>query len=240
MNGYMLMHGKNSGPRFPACSLIPVHAEMQKQGYLVDFAEHPCALNRVFKTTYESNIESVRAGVERLKAQGATRIHLVGHSIGANLALYYATLYNNFASLVLLAPAHNTHFAKFIQWSNWSREKARKLVEEGRGNELNDFVDINMTDAYIVQGTAVGYLSYYDPQGNSVMPKNARKILQPVNVYVGSGSADTTQMDVKKFVYDPIPNKTAASKFVQTGDTHLGVCLNLMPDWLAWTQNLSS
>lgn len=236
MDGFLLLHGKGSGPEYSACAMNEVAKLMERDGKTFDYIAQSWSINRVFKTPFEDTIDDVKAGVERLLAQGVTRLHIVGHSIGANIALFYATKYTNFTSMVLLAPAHNTHLEKFNQWSLWSRRKAHDLVMAGN-DELADFIDTNMLETYIISCKPSAYFSYLNPRGDSVMTKNVRLIKEPINVFVASGTADFTQVEVERLIYDPIPKKPT-SKFLQNNDGHLDLPPNTYPIWTQWCEGL--
>lgn len=237
MNGFLLLHGKGSGPRYPACAMTPLYNQMIADGLVVDYAENSWALGKLYQQPFEHSIPEIHQGIDRLAKRGATRIHIVGHSIGANIALFYATQFTNFKSIVCLAPAHNTHLAKFNQWSLWSRNKAQALLDNNN-DEVADFIDVAMAEVYITQGRPSAYLSYLNPAGNSVMTRNVQKITQPINLFIGTGTEDVTQVNVKSMLYEPA-GKTQASQFLQTADDHVNIVVNTYPIWSKWCVKLS-
>jgi esterase/lipase len=237
MNGFLLLHGKGSGPHYPACAMTPLYNQMIADGLVVDYAENSWALGKLYQQPFEHSIPEIHQGIDRLVKRGATRTHIVGHSLGANIALFYATQYTNFTSIVCLAPAHNTHLAKFNQWSLWSRNKAQTLLDNNN-DEVTDFVDVAMEEVYITQGRPSAYLSYLNPAGNTVMTRNVRKITQPINLFIGTGTEDVTQVNVKSMLYDPA-GKTQASQFLQTADDHVSTVVNTYPIWIKWCAKLS-
>lgn len=237
MDGFLLLHGKGSGPDYPACAMTPLYKQMVAEELVVDYVSHSWALGKLYQTPFEQCIPDIHHGIARLVRNGATRIHIVGHSLGANIALFYATRYTNFKSIVCLAPAHSTHIAKFNQWSLWSRNKAQALLDSGN-DEIADFVDVAAAEAFIIQGRPSAYLSYLNPAGNTVMTRNVRKFVQPINLFIGSGTGDVTQVNVKSLLYDPA-GKTEASQFLQTADDHVSSVINTYPIWSKWCANLA-
>jgi pimeloyl-ACP methyl ester carboxylesterase len=235
-DGYLLLHGKGAGPEYPGCAMTPVAERMQAEGKLYDHRANSWALGSVFYKPYESCLEEIAAGIQRLTKRGATRIHLVGHSIGANMLFYYATKFSNFKSIVSLSPAHNTHLEKFNQWSLWSRRKAEALLAEGR-DEPDNFIDTSMMETYIIKCLPSAYLSYLSPQGNSVMTKNVRRISQPINLFLASGTNDFTQVEVERLLYSPAP-KLPSSQLLQTADGHILITTNTYEKWTHWCENL--
>ena len=236
MDGYLLLHGKGSGPRLPACVMNPLANKMQEDGLLLEHNHMSWGLGSLYFHHIDESLNDIAQGIERLKSQGATRIHLVGHSLGANVAFYYASKFINFTSIVALAPAHNTHIAKFNQWSNWSRNKAQSLISQGQDGPA-DFIDVSMLDVYIINCIPSAYLSYLDPMGDSVMTKNVRRFKQPVNLFIGTGVKDTTQLNARGLLYDPA-KKTQHSTILESDDDHFTIPINSYPIWRAWCEGL--
>ena len=236
-DGFLLLHGKGSGPDFPTCSTTAVYHNMSADGILADHVSNSWALGKLYQYPFEQCISDVQQGIDRLVARGATRIHIVGHSLGGNIALYYATQYTNFTSIVALAPAHNTHLSKFNQWSLWSRNKAQALIDQGNDTQA-DFIDVAMMEVYITHGRPSSYLSFQNPNGNTVMTRNVRKFLKPVNLFVATGTNDVTQVEVASMIYNPA-SKTAASRLLSTNDGHTDISVNTYPNWLKWCLDLA-
>ena len=92
MDGFLLLHGKGSGPDYSACAMTPLYNQMVTDGHLVDYVSHSWALGKLYRQPFEHSIPDIHQGIARLVRAGATRIHIVGHSLGANIALYYACL----------------------------------------------------------------------------------------------------------------------------------------------------
>lgn len=236
-DGFLLLHGKGSGPNYPTCSTTAVYHKMIADGDMADHVANSWALGKLYQYPFEQCITDVQHGIDRLVARGATRIHIVGHSLGANIALYYATQYTNFKSIVALAPAHNTHLSKFNQWSLWSRNKAQALINQG-DDAMADFVDVAMAEVYITQGKPSAYLSFLNPAGNTVMTRNVRKLLKPVNLFVATGSNDLTQVEVESMIYNPAA-KTPASQLLHTNDGHTDISVNTYSIWRQWCVGLA-
>jgi hypothetical protein len=126
--------------------------------------------------------------------------------------------------------------AKFNHWSLWSRNKAKSLIDSGTDAPA-DFIDVAMTEVYITQGVPSAYLSYLNPEGNTVMTRNVRRFIQPANLFIASGSNDPTQIDVDRLIYSPAL-KTNVSRFLQTNDGHIDIVVNTYPKWREWCANL--
>jgi pimeloyl-ACP methyl ester carboxylesterase len=237
MNGYLLLHGKGSGPTLDICSMNPVAKRLEEDKKLYLHQTYSWGLGKVFQEQFENCLDDVANGIKELESQGATKIHLVGHSLGANVAFFYATQFSNFESIVALAAAHNTHLAKFNQWSSWSRNKAHALVNQGLDLPA-DFIDMSMMEVYIISAIPSAYLSYLDPNGKTVMTKNVRRFKTPANLFIASGTKDMTQVEVETLLYNPA-QKTTNSVFLQTNDDHLTLPINTYLNWTSWCESLS-
>ena len=224
-NGYLFLHGKDSGPRAPVCAMSNLVNSFSNIGELVDFAAYSWGYKQIFTQPFdEAVIAEVDAAIERLTNAGADYIHIVGHSIGCVVALYYATQRSNFTSIVLLAPAHNTHTEKMQLITEWSRKKATALLATPNYNrsQIEQFVDNSANDIKVVDSTALNYMSYMDPQGNTNMVLNAEKIPRSLNILLIAGRNDVTQISVVSRIFFKI-KRTSLSKFIITDDTHVSV-----------------
>jgi pimeloyl-ACP methyl ester carboxylesterase len=240
-HGYLFLHGKGSGPDAPICTMNElVNGFRVRAGELVDYVQHSWGYNQLYTQPFEVVIAEVDAAVQRLKDAGADYIHIISHSIGCNVALYYATKRTNFNSIVLLAPAHNTHTLKMQFLTEWSRRKANTLLATPGYNiaTVEQFVDNSVTDVEIVNATALNYLSYMDPAGNTNMVTNLAKISRPLNVLLIAGRLDLTQVGVLPSLFNKI-NKTTLSTYQITNDTHVSVSgSNSYDTILNWTRSV--
>ncbi len=236
MHGYLVLHGKKSGPADPGCALHPLIQSL-KEHSPVDFVSHAWSYDRLYDQPFESSEESIQQARQRLLDQGATKIHIVGHSLGGNAAIYYATKQHNFDSIVLLAPAHNTHIAKIRAQCAWSVRKAKSLLANNN-DEPNHFVDFDAADVTISVVKPSIYLSYFDAEGPCNMTFNAKKVPKLINVLCLSGQSDVTQASTRELVYDPLP-RTPQSQFHLLAEDHNTVCYNSHDLVVNWTKNLT-
>lgn len=236
MDGFLILHGKGSGPNNPSCSITPLAEKMISDGLLVDYQAYSWGINSLYHSKFEDTENELRAGVQRLRARGATRVHLVGHSMGVSISFYYAIRNSDFDSIVGLAGAHNIHHPRMQYVVKWSVAKAKKLTAEGN-DDVTEFVDWSAIDILALKARPSCYLSYFDPEGNANMATNVRRVARPLNVLMVSGTNDTTQAITKEFIYDIVP-KTAYSSWIVTNDDHGSVCLNAYNDVIKWVDNL--
>lgn len=234
MDAFIFLHGKQGGPDYDQCSLGQLVNEFVQNGHLVSYKPYPWGYKNVFTDYSHSIVPQVQSEVEKLKALGATRIHLVGFSLGANLSLYCVSKLNGmFTSLVLLAPAHNIHLVKYQSFTDGSFQIAKNLIDTGRGNMIHHFVDFNAQQKISIPALPLHYISYIDQEGPCNMEKSISAISNPINVLMVSGANDTTQKVSRYRIWRPLA-KTSHSQLVQTTDTHDETCplkYNLIHEW---------
>jgi esterase/lipase len=227
MDGYIFIHGKHSGCEYNDGSLYNI-ANSFKNNHLVSFETYPWGVsesdNKFYPRIFEDCVNQIDQSISRLTDQGADRIFLVGHSIGGNACLYYASLKTNFAGIVLLAPAHNIHLGFYAQIHRWSTIESKKMIDQGRGDQIGHFVDMSADgDIVVTETQAKTYYSIMNINGSANMQLNVSKISKPINVLCVSGTDDPTQKEFGRTVYNLIP-KTDKSKMVIVKGDHSSIC----------------
>ncbi len=183
--GVVLLHGKftvplGGGRRVPAfdAHISSLATALQTAGFRVVTPEMPWSSHHVYDLTYEQAMDEIAAAAGRLKAQGAERIVVAGHSMGGNAALGYAALKDGVAGVIALAPGHDPAAPRFRDAVRSSVTKARAMVKAGKGSEQASFDDMNGGQTGTVVTTAAQYLSFFDPDGNAVIPRNTAPALR--------------------------------------------------------------
>ncbi|MFA6019347.1 MAG: alpha/beta fold hydrolase [Rhodospirillales bacterium] len=179
--GVILMHGKWGSPDY---NIVQLADKLNAAGFLVERPLMPWSRKRDYDADYTQAMEEIDAVAERLRKRGATQIAVGGHSFGANVALGYAATRPDVAAILALAPGHVPEL--FASRLTESIAKARNLVEQGRGEETANFDDINQGKTKIITPKARVYLSYFDPDGPAVMPRNAAAIKKTHALPVGN------------------------------------------------------
>lgn len=87
--GIVLMHGKDGTNK--ANSIVGKLADKLAADFVVTTPEMPWSRDNGLNQTLENTFKQIDAMVADLKAQGATKIVIGGHSMGACAALAYAT-----------------------------------------------------------------------------------------------------------------------------------------------------
>jgi dienelactone hydrolase len=176
--GVILIHGKAGGQG----PLQPLAQALKARGATV-------ILPRMSWTsgyrTYDQTLGEVQAAVSRLKAGGASRIVLAGHSLGANISMGYAARVGGVDAVVALAPGHRPDF--IAGQTGESLAQAKAMVAAGQGAQKAKFLDFNQGRTFPVTTTADAYLSFFDPSGPAAQAAQASGVRSPVLWVVGSG-----------------------------------------------------
>jgi hypothetical protein len=161
---FLLVHGKACGPENEESKLWELHDWLKGHGTVV-FNEYTWGKTRRYNETLEKGLDEIMFDYEHLLANHL-HVYVIGHSLGGNALIQLAHKGLHFPDgLILLNPAHNIGTPKIINTCNWSVEKARRLIEEGKAQEPTDFVDVHLNDVEVCYGTPEGYLSFFDPTG---------------------------------------------------------------------------
>lgn len=176
--GVVLIHGKAGGQG----PLQPLAQALKARGAIV-------VLPRMSWTsgyrTYDQTLREVQAAVSRLKAGGASRIVLAGHSLGANVSMGYAARVGGIDAVVALAPGHRPDF--IAGQSGESLTQAKAMVAAGQGTTKAKFLDFNQGRTFPVTTTADAYLSFFDPSGPAAQAAQASGVRAPTLWVIGSG-----------------------------------------------------
>lgn len=173
--GVILMHGKRgaASPRSPIGKLAQSLADA---GFIVIAPDMPWSKSRIWDKNFDESMVEIDGYVEELKGKGVKKIVVGGHSIGANAAIGYGARRKGLSGILAIAPGHVPDIAVFQRRMENDYERAKKLVDAGKGEQRGDFNDSNQGRVLAVNAKAKDYLSWYDPSGPAVMPRNAANL----------------------------------------------------------------
>lgn len=179
--GVVVMHGKGGQPG----SMSSVSSALTTAGASV--VTPTMSWSNGYRT-YSATLDEVAGHIASLRAKGATRIALVGQSLGANVALGYGTQRGDVQAIVAMAPGHFPE--RFASKSAASLARAKQAVAAGRSNETGSYFDTNQGKDFEVRTTAAAYVSFFDPAGPAVMGRNAGNLkVRNLLWIVGTGDA---------------------------------------------------
>ena len=233
--GVLMLHGKSPGhPRDPNFS--PLKTRFEQEGWKVLLPDMPWSRSRYLEGNWDGAMAEIAAHVQTLRSQGATRIVLVGHSMGVPAAISHAARGGDAQALVLLAPGHvpQTYYtAPSLQVVRESIDKARALVAAGQGDTPERFYDINQRRQQPVVATARNFLSYFDPASDAEMSITAGKIPASTPVMTVVGENDPLFSRLRGYMADKLP-ANPKTQYLEVGGGHLDTARLAGEDVVKW------
>lgn len=157
--GVVCLHGKLRSP----FQMSGIEGYLRQIGFLVSSPELSWSGDRSYDKTLEESAAEVTAAIEALRKQGATKVVLVGQSLGSVFAAYYMGRYPVDA-VVGISPGHTPGSRRYIWAVSDSVDKAREMVRRGAGKEKAWFVDLQSGGREgSVRTTAEIYLEFNAP-----------------------------------------------------------------------------
>src|SRR5690349_14649179 len=135
--GVIVLHGKQGTPTGNQ-GLSVIASNLQAAGHKVVQPAAPWGRGawETINVTVEEALAQLDGYANQLRAQGASRIVVIGHSLGACVGLAYAVERGSLAGLVMLAPGHNpSGRRRGSEKASGDFERARGLIAQGKGNE---------------------------------------------------------------------------------------------------------
>lgn len=183
--GVVLIHEKNSAPDrglgLAADALVA-------SGCLVERPEMPWSNLRGFDSPLEEAFKEIESGVVKLRARGAGRIVLVGHSLGAAAAVAYAASRPGVSAVAVLAPAHVPERWRLELEPSVAQAKA--MVAKGQGGDKARFADVCQGAVVSSPMRADAYVSYFDPDGPMALSRSLTRLGRGVAVLWAVGLDD--------------------------------------------------
>ncbi len=235
--GIVYLHGKGA---WPGAFNGGILSSLKDKGALIATPEMPWSLRRRYAATYEQAMAEIDAVVAGLKAKGASRIVVIGHSLGANAAIGYAARHPDLAGVVALAPGHLPEAGRMRGFVADAVARAKALIAAGRGNVAQTFPDMAQGIPLIATATPIVYLSMFDPDGPAVIPKNAAAIgaaAHPVPLLWVAGKLDPIDRRGPEYAFDAAA-KNPKSKYVEVFAGHLTTPLVARKQVVDWINSL--
>jgi pimeloyl-ACP methyl ester carboxylesterase len=231
--GVVFLHGKGAWPGAGDGGILSTLAE---EGALVASPEMPWSFNRKYGATYEQAMAEIDAAAAGLKAQGATRIVVIGHSLGANAAIGYAARHPELAAVVAMAPGHLPEAEGLRSHTREAVAEAKQLIAAGQGDVPRSFPDMAQGIPLTTTATPKVYLSMFDPDGPAVIPKNA-EAMGPVPLLWVVGTLDPIARRGPDYAFK-FGAKNPKSRYIELFAGHLTTPLAARSQVVDWINSL--
>ena len=212
-----------------------IPAALEAEGAVAASPEMPWSLWRIYGATYEEAMREIDAGVAGLKGRGATRIVIIGHSLGANAAIGYAARRHEIAAVVALSPGHLPETAEMCERTADAIAQARTLLASGEKSRRIWPDRIQGIPTFATATPAV-YLSMFDPDGPAVIPKNAAA-LHGVPLLWVVGRSDPIFVRGRDYAFSRAP-RNPKSRYIEVPAGHLTAPRVARAQVVEWVKSL--
>lgn len=175
--GIVIMHGKGGSPfRF----VDGLAAALADKGYLVANLEMPWSGRRDYDVDSEAAEREILAALADLKAKGAQKLFVAGHSQGGAFALHFGGRHP-VDGVIAIAPGGNVAGQFFREKLGPALAEARQLIAAGKGKEKARLQDFESSRGlYPIVTTPENYVSWFGPDGAMNMWRAARELKAPI------------------------------------------------------------
>src|SRR5689334_8116564 len=235
--GILYLHGKGGWPGALNGGIL---GDLKQEGALVAAPEMPWSFHRRYDASYDQAMAEIDAAIDGLKAAGARRIVLIGVSLGANAAIGYAARHPEVAGVVALAPGHLPDVGNMRSFVADAVARAKSLIAEGKGDVPQSFPDMAQGIPLTATATPIVYLSWFDPEGPAVIPKNAAVIgaaPAPVPLLWVVGKLDPIDRRGPEYAFNALA-KNPKTQYVEVFAGHLTTALVARRQVIDWIKAL--
>ena len=225
----VLMHGKWGNPQ----SMNPFGGRLSSVCEYKSI-DMPWSKRRNYDDAYPVALAEIQAQVNAFRAQGYQRVLLAGHSFGSNAALAYMAEIGDADGVIALAPGHTPEGMYSRGIGREAVDRARELVEQGKGDESLTMDDLNQGRRQSIRMKAKVLLSYFDPKGLGNMPASTARFKKPVPLLWVVGTQDPLFPRGADYAFNAAPPHPA-SKFLVVEADHGStpdVAVNEVVQWI--------
>ncbi len=230
--GMVLMHGKGGGTN----RVDDLARGLRDAGVRVTTPLMPWGRGRIYDRTYDQAMGEIDAAFAKLKADGARRLVVAGHSLGANAALGYAARRDGLSGAILLAAGHSLA-GRLRDLVADDVTKAKAMIAAGNADQEAEFQDFNQGRRPLRRITARIYLSWFDPDGPAAMAINARNFKPGAPLLWISGERERISKVGRGLVFDKLPPHPL-NRYLMIPGSHVEIPANAVALVLAWLRSL--
>jgi predicted esterase len=231
--GIVIMHGKGGSPNKFVDELA---GELKKKGYEVANLEMPWSGNRDYDVDTTAADAEIDKAIASLRAAGAQKIFVSGHSQGGAYALHYGATHE-IDGVAAIVPGGNPDSRLFREKLGASVRKAKKLVAAGKGDEKVNLQDYEGSrGANTIRTTPNIYLTWFSSDSAMNYRNAVRHMSKKMPVLWVESTRDYPGL--RKYnleVVDELP-RNALNQLVEPEADHLGAptaSIDIVADWTA-------
>jgi pimeloyl-ACP methyl ester carboxylesterase len=206
--GIVMLHGKWGSPAGP---MQPLELALRGGGYRVIARPMAWSDTRAYDQTLDDALLEIDRQVNEVRSAGAGKIVVAGQSLGGNVALAYAARHPELDGLIVLSPGHTPERMARNPKIADSLRKAHALLAGGGASQFANFEDFNQGRERQVSAKPAVYISFFDPNGDAVMPRNAAKVSLHTAVLWVVGRRDQMFSEGTRYAFDRLPKNQSSS-----------------------------
>lgn len=230
--GVVVLHGKWGSPDGHTSGLANF---LVGEGFLVVSPEMPWSRRRTYDKGVDAFVAEIDSEVAALRARGAKKIAVVGHSQGGLASLYYATQ-RHVDGIALIAPGGFPQNKTFLDNYSAAVAEARALVGQGKADAPVTFIDLNTGNrSRGMSAPARSVLDYFDPDGPMNSYQNAARVKPGATVLLATPTRESEGIKrLANATYDKLSANTKPSR-VEIDADHIqapGAAKEPISEWL--------
>jgi pimeloyl-ACP methyl ester carboxylesterase len=235
--GVVVMHGKGGNPNRFVSDLA---SALQENGVLVANLEMPWSGNRNYDVDTAAAEKQVQEALDGLRAKGATKVFVAGHSQGGVFTFY---LGGRLAldGIIAIAPGGNVATSFYQGKIGDSLAEAKKYVAEGKGNERERLQDYEGSRGlYPIVSVPSAYVTWFDPDGAMNQDRSLKALKPTLPVLYISPTGDYPQLRrLKNSVFNALPSNPH-SKLYEPEASHLQAPGASSAEILRWVREVAA
>ena len=233
--GVVVLHGRWGDPHGWISNLTQ---QIASAGYPVEAPLMNWSLAKSYQGGLDESDREVSQAIEALRQRGASRIVLIGHSIGGSFALRYARTHA-LAGVIVIVPAPYLDLPGFHQKVQSDLDRAASMKAGGQGDDKAWFTDWNTNQTHkSLSMTANTFLSLYDPQGPMNIDQNASALPAGLPVlWISATDESEKNREGNASAFARVPDASHA-RFIEVDADHLHAPDASVVPVLAWLRQL--
>ena len=234
--GIVVMHGKGGSPGRHVVALADA---LEKEGFLVANIEMPWSFKRHYDIELDAAVGEVTRALDAMRAKGAKKLFVSGHSQGGIFALLYGGRHK-VDGVAVIVPGGAVDSMVYLNAVGGHVARARQMIAEGRGGEKAEFADYEGSRGTSpVTTTASFYLSWFDPNGAHTALVFA-KVLPGVPVLYVTATRDYPGLlKFRQQHFGAIPPHPL-KRMPEVDSDHLNAPAAAAPDVVRWVREVAA
>ena len=235
--GVVLMHGKSGNP---AKFVDGLAGELRDTGFEVANIEMPWSGNRHYDVNMQSAVNEISAALDALRAKGAKKVFVAGHSQGGLFALHYGGLHG-VDGIVAIAPGGSHGASAFRGALGGHVAKAKAMIDAGNGQATESFADYEgAKGTFTIVTSATIYFDWFNPDGPHNMDVAASHVKPGTPVLYVAPTRDYPALKkTRQSNFAALP-RHELTRLIEPNADHLAAPSAAAADIISWIREVSA